>query len=1052
MACNYEAIRRNNKRRWGTHIGNLGQLILACLYADRTHFIFELLQNAEDALTRRIGWQGPRSMKFHLTKKMLRVSHFGQPFDKEDVLGICGIAQSTKDLTEIGQFGIGFKSVYQFTDRPEIHSGSEAFAIENFVWPSAVARIDHDPQETVIIIPLKETDESGHDEIARGLGKLGASALLFLRQIDEIQWIVEGDRMGHYLRQSKKIGKGARRVTVIGEEQGQPDFAEEWLVISQAVIKDGVDAGNVELAFLLETENDSKRDRIQRVKHSPLVVFFPTVLETHLGFLVQGPYRTTPSRDNVPSSDNWNQHLVNETASLLQKALFWLRDHDLLGSAALQCLPLDPERFGESGMFTPLYDATKAVLSTEPLLPRFDTGHVAALDARLGRTQEIRELFTPTQLATLYGREDELVWLSGEITVDRTPRLRSYLVRELNIGELTPETVIPRLNQDFLEAQSDNWIRKLYEFLNGQPRLRSRLDGLPLVRIADGSHVRPQSDSQARAFLPSSVQTSFPVVRDVVCNTEKSLNFLKSLGLTQPDPVDDVIRNLLPKYQEHEINVSDAEYEADVGRIVNAYRTDSKEQREKLLRALRDSAFVMAIDAGNGLQSLSKPDEVYLGSRRLRELFSGVEGVLLVDTSYSCLRGKDSRDLLEACAVTRHICPISCDALVGREQLRKIRTQAGCKNMSSDEPIRDRTLRGLDGLLAHLGRCNPDSRSRKAQLLWYALDELQERRGTWTFTTKYRWFYYSRHQATLDVRFVRQLNESAWVPDGNGQLQRPSSVLFETLGWKSNPFLLSRIRFKPPILDQLAKEAGFEPGILDLLSNLGVTKVADLRERLGIRNEHRSHARDDPSDVEDAVASLLGNTARPSPAVSDLGGAKHVTAETSGSSGTRGGISPRGKQTAQGTSRRPFISYVGTHLKNEDADPDGLDYADRMALEAKAIRYIRSVEPTWLPTPKNNPGFDLFKVGPDEHPMEWCEVKAMTGELTERSVGLSRAQFDFARKHGDAYWLYIVERTGMDSARIIRIQDPYGNARTFTFDHGWRDIAKLDSKPLCGEE
>ena len=33
-------------------------MLLANRYADRTHFIFELLQNAEDALARRDNWEG----------------------------------------------------------------------------------------------------------------------------------------------------------------------------------------------------------------------------------------------------------------------------------------------------------------------------------------------------------------------------------------------------------------------------------------------------------------------------------------------------------------------------------------------------------------------------------------------------------------------------------------------------------------------------------------------------------------------------------------------------------------------------------------------------------------------------------------------------------------------------------------------------------------------------------------------------------------------------------------------------------------------------------
>ena len=36
---------------------------------------------------------------------------------------------------------------------------------------------------------------------------------------------------------------------------------------------------------------------------SPLTVFFSTEKETFLGFLIQGPYRTTPARANVPEHD-----------------------------------------------------------------------------------------------------------------------------------------------------------------------------------------------------------------------------------------------------------------------------------------------------------------------------------------------------------------------------------------------------------------------------------------------------------------------------------------------------------------------------------------------------------------------------------------------------------------------------------------------------------------------------------------------------------------------------------------------------------------------------
>ena len=53
MPSNYDSIRRDSLRRYGEDINEVGQMLLANRYADRTQFIFELLQNAEDAIGRR---------------------------------------------------------------------------------------------------------------------------------------------------------------------------------------------------------------------------------------------------------------------------------------------------------------------------------------------------------------------------------------------------------------------------------------------------------------------------------------------------------------------------------------------------------------------------------------------------------------------------------------------------------------------------------------------------------------------------------------------------------------------------------------------------------------------------------------------------------------------------------------------------------------------------------------------------------------------------------------------------------------------------------------
>ena len=513
--------------------------------------------------------------------------------------------------------------------------------------------------ETVIRIPLKEGDDAGKTEIVDGLSRIGATSLLFLHEISEISWSVDGGPVGLYLREEVEEGTAVRRVNVVGQELGEPEVDDEWLVFSRPVrTKDGELGGHVELAWLTGEDEDG-HTRLRAVKPSPLVVFFPTVVETHLGFLMQGPYRTTPSRDNVPPRDEWNRMCVRETRALLVESLKWLRDRGRLDATALACLPLDPAAF-EEPMFRELFEETKEALHREELLPTLGGTYVSAEDARLARGAELRQLLSPTQLAALDGRSRPLHWLESSISRDRTPELRRYLVQELGIREFTPEALLKRMTDAFLEEQTDEWIQGLYEFLGARPALGPRVASLPIIRLEDGSHVTPTGGA---AFLPGPVETSFPTVRADVCRTDEARGFLRSLGLAEPDPVDNVIQNILPKYREG-AELSEAEYASDVGLMLRAFETDSRAQQDRLVKRLAETPWVRAVD-GSGRHGLwAKPGELYFATESLRSLFDGMrEMCCLWIAMCPCLRGEEVRRLLERSGATRYLNPIEvkCD-------------------------------------------------------------------------------------------------------------------------------------------------------------------------------------------------------------------------------------------------------------------------------------------------------------------------------------------------------------------------------------------------------
>ena len=202
MPADYATIRDENIARYGWDTAVLD--LLGHLYSERTHFLYELIQNAEDA--------GATELSFELSGDRLEVSHDGRPFTEDDVRGICGVARSTKSaaLTTIGQFGIGFKAVYAYTRTPRVYSGGEAFQIDNYVRPAAVEPLDLPGLGTRFVFPFDLDSvpaEVAAAEIAAALTALDPGILLFLRSIGRIRVAGAGvTDVGH--RAAHRTGPG----------------------------------------------------------------------------------------------------------------------------------------------------------------------------------------------------------------------------------------------------------------------------------------------------------------------------------------------------------------------------------------------------------------------------------------------------------------------------------------------------------------------------------------------------------------------------------------------------------------------------------------------------------------------------------------------------------------------------------------------------------------------------------------------------------------------------------------------------------------------------
>ena len=1097
-------------------------------------------------------------MSFTIGDDYVEVAHYGRPFDAHDVNSIVITLSSTKadTLNDIGKFGIGFRSVFAITDRPCIYSRDECFAVEDYIDPVAIPALPNiDPEQTLFRLPLNDSGLESRQAIIDRLAEMELRTLLFLRHIDGIIWRTAEGRNGGIHRQTESRVDGVPLATIT-RENGKNDIeeSERWLVFSRQVSHDGKPAGSVEMAFRFA---DDKEDKLQPIEDSILTVFFPTKVETHLGFLLHGPYRTTPSRETVSNSDEWNRELMRETAALIPDALRWLKGRNLLTAEILDKFPIRAS-FATHDRFNPLYDATKAALASRPLLPCSNGSHYPAGKTRLGSTDAIRQLFSTQQLAQIYGESGHLFWISGDITENRFGELRQYIRDELDVTDLTPESLLPllRSGRAFLESQSDEWISRLYEFLAHQPALHERLTDVPLLRLDDGRHIA--ISGEIKAFLPGKTPTAAPTIRKSVCSNSASLKFLQSLGLSEREPVDDVIENVLPKYRVDPPDASD--YDADVHRIISAYKEvsnarkddflseisevlfvkaidaatgseqfvtpevvyladdeqrrlfagvngvlftssahdvlntpDAREMleecnatpsddvasivikftlpkykstpikvnaityardirlivaayelasgsRSSLQNHLRISGFVKAIDAGSGAKSWNRPSQVYLATEQLRGLFAGINGVSLVDFSLRNIRSANVNALFKFCGVSSVLRKVSQDTDFTWDEKRELREKAGCIDVSHSEQVSDHTLHGLDALLVALPKLDNLERSKKAKLLWESLCDLADENSR-DFYGTYKWFYYEQRSTYFDAAFVRNLNKTPWIPDADGELRLPASIPFDSLGWRPNEFVATKIRFQPPAVQELAREAGIDVGAIDLLQKEKLSE-AELRELIEIKNR-----RDQP------VESPKSNQPRQPVVGNDESIFRHSnTGSGAGPSGSANGSDefdgPSNGLSGSATDssrERTFESYIAAHRSDSetDTDHDSLEHQTNMSLEAKAIKFILELEPEWKHTPTNNPGYDLYQVGNDDQPTAWCEVKAMSGTFNNRPATMTNRQFAEAQLRGKAYWLYVVENAASDNPTLVKIQDPAGHTSTFTFDKGWLQIAEI---------
>ena len=797
MAADYDEIRAENIARYGWDTAVLE--LLGQLYSDRTHFIFELVQNAEDV--------GATELTFELFGDRLEVRHDGRPFDAADVRGVCGVGQGTKadDITQIGKFGIGFKSVYAYTNTPVISSGDEHFRIEKYVRPHSAGVLPAAEPLTVFVFPFDRAEvpaDIAAAEISAALSALDAEMLLFLRNIWQIR--AHGAGVADIVLRRMPGERASGWVLSTLRDGRRTD--DEWMVWSRSLDELGQPQLRVEIAFAARSGADARR--LVRRDSSPLVVFFPTQKETYLGFLIQGPYRTTPARDNVPEQDSWNQALVRQTAGLLHDVLAELRDDGLLTADILQALPLDPVRFGAGTMFSPLFAAVRDAFFQAGLIPDSAGGYRLPGQVRLARGDGVRELLTPA-----------VAFVDESVTEGGTPLLWRYLRDEIGVGEVTPEYVVETVTADFLSAQSDDWMARFYAFLHQHHALWREPSGprdepglartRPIIRLQDGSHVLP-FDPRGRpaAYLPGPVATEFPAVRRALADDWAARRFLEALGFAEADVLAEVIDHVLPRYEDADVASLDAaQHDADIELVARALAQTGPADRERLLGQLAATTFLIGENARTGGRRLMRPTGLYQRTRALEAYFDQNPDAWFAADSYgpwrAQLRVMGVRDQVRVDA--RKADDLGY-VIIADEFARHERGEAGFDPQAS-----------MDGLAFALD--HPDF--ARSEFVWNALLVPNRHLIAGVVESSPRiGFADSRRESRLSQTGELAV-AAAWLPAPDGTFRRPADIDVAELpeSFTRDDLVAETLGMTKPVVDEANRQLGFPPGFLRRLAH-----------------------------------------------------------------------------------------------------------------------------------------------------------------------------------------------------------------------------------------
>jgi hypothetical protein len=796
-------------------------------------YIWELLQNAEDAHA--------TNVRIILTRDSLIFEHDGElTFTFADAKAISKIGFTGKiDKPAIGQFGVGFKSVFKYADIVEIHTEQLNFALENYtkvinnIATPKISRMSS--SSTLFRISFKDTEKvTAYSDSKVLLESLNHESVLFLKFLKAIT-IDIGSAQSSIVK--REFPDSLAEIEVKSKETSNRTY---WYSKTQSItaeLRDGNSdtKGTREtyLGFAFQLESLSAKLEIIAVENSKIFTYFPLADQTsNLKFHIHAPFVINLARTLLDTEEKnaiYNQKLVQFVSMFLVSNLLQLHTEKGLPERILEILPIPSDNV--PSIFSSIGKSIHEIFQNNYMIRVTDS--VQANPSEVFQANpEIMELIGTSGLAfynevanSKFRRTDPGRRSAGKYFLPnaRSARVSTFL-RHIGVARIDNEKVSEFLSEinynlrddniennkaeilknltTWLNSKNDSAMRNLYEIIANIALQKNKLSNLPIFRTYG-----EESDSHLRlheVYLPSSLeQQDSDVLKSTIYykdyvrseKLEKLKELFDNLGIEEKDPWV-VLRHGIEKETHPKGKAKDLER---MDQFLRFY----KEDKDRFLRLAKGKIHLVA-SYPDGKEYWCRPETIFKESKEFP----------LANLNYM--------------ATTAEKLPILWSGYVDSEDFLK---------MVRDLGVRFRLSTVGEGLELNVSFLETIISSKDLQLI----------KLLWQFvqTMDYSDFKYQAYRRTeLNTKVFRILTESEWIPLANGKFATSYECDPEMLaaGFTEYSGVFFQISdFGRKIMDAklaseeantLAKEAGFESAeIMEIAAKLASQySLDDLRK------------------------------------------------------------------------------------------------------------------------------------------------------------------------------------------------------------------------------